>query len=125
MVLRRLPIEERTVETQLGLVEALSNAVVHGALGVASRREGAEAIRSHIAAIEAAQRAVPHPGRIVVQIDVGAPSVVEISDPGAGFDWARATPQPGHGLSILRAVFDDVTWNAAGNSVRLVMGRSS
>lgn len=109
-----LPPEARSELVRIGLVEALTNAIVHGALGVASG-DDVEVLLSSIAAAEAkADRVV----RAEVHRTPSEIAVV-IADEGAGFDWRAARPVRGRGLAIVKEVFECVSWNEVGNEVRL------
>lgn len=89
---------------QLGLREALSNAVIHGCKGKANRN-------------------------VFCEILFAADNLsVFVRDPGHGFDWRAAVEievspesERGRGLSIIRKCFEKVSFNDAGNEVSLGM----
>jgi anti-sigma regulatory factor (Ser/Thr protein kinase) len=114
-----LPPKLQRLEVRAGLVEALTNAILHGAFGI--RREN-EDIEVYLDAIEQAER--QHAGKTVIGVTVAASedrADVTVNDFGQGFDWRRAMKRSGRGLSILYEVFDSVRWNAGGNCVRLTI----
>jgi len=115
-----LPRVHRRPEVLAAIVEALSNAVVHGALGVASRAEGHAGLRAYAAAISERAAALPA-DTITVRIDAGPPTSIAVLDRGRGFDWRRTVARRGHGLAVMRAAFEEVRWNEVGNEVRLVL----
>jgi anti-sigma regulatory factor (Ser/Thr protein kinase) len=117
---KTLPPELQRADVRVGLVEALTNAILHGAFGI--RREG-EDIEMYLDAIDHAERT--RAGRTVIGVTVCACDEgvdVIVNDFGPGFDWQRALPRSGRGLSILHEVFDDVRWNPGGNCVKLRIG---
>lgn len=117
---RALPPELQRPDVRVGLVEALTNAILHGAFGIQRETEDVE---PYLDAIDAAERT--RAGRTVIGVTVwsGQKGVdVVVNDFGPGFDWRRALMKSGRGLSILHEVFDDVRWNAGGNCVRLTIG---
>jgi serine/threonine-protein kinase RsbW len=97
---------DRLTNLAVALAEALSNAAVHGHRLDPRRRVGVEVAIS--------------PGCVVV----------EVSDSGAGFD-ARQLSDPteperliapgGRGVFLMRRLVDEVSYNAAGNVVRLTV----
>jgi anti-sigma regulatory factor (Ser/Thr protein kinase) len=103
----------------LGVREALTNAIVHGALRIPTREDGLTGLTAHLDAVETTE--VPS-GSIEVVVSAERGSIA-IGDPGAGFDWRRVPARRGHGLAVLHAVFAHVSWNARGNEVRLLVGR--
>jgi anti-sigma regulatory factor (Ser/Thr protein kinase) len=97
---------DRLTDLAVALAEALSNAAVHGHGLDPRRRVGVEVAIS--------------PGCVVV----------EVSDSGRGFD-ARLVSDPteperqlapsGRGVFLMRQLVDEVSYNAAGNVVRLTV----
>jgi serine/threonine-protein kinase RsbW len=97
---------DRLTNLAVALAEALSNAAVHGHGLDPRRRVGVEVAVS--------------PGCVVV----------EVSDSGSGFD-ARQVSDPteperqlapsGRGVFLMRRLVDEVSYNAAGNVVRLTV----
>ncbi len=101
---------ERLHDLAVAVAEALSNAAVHG---------------NHLSA----EREV----EVTVTLGPDGNSVtVEVADAGAGFEPAAA-PDPtqpdrvlvpgGRGIFLMRRLADEVHYNAAGNTVRLVVRR--
>ena len=109
-----LPADVRSDLVRVGLVEALTNAIVHGALGVATR-DDLEAFLVAIEAAEASHDCVVHAEVHQAPFEIA----VVISDQGEGFDWRAASPERGHGLAIVEEIFECVSWNEVGNEVRL------
>jgi anti-sigma regulatory factor (Ser/Thr protein kinase) len=118
-ILEALPPWARTDEVRFGVSEALSNAIVHGALRVPARRDGGTGLAEHLDAVDQAPASLAF---IDVVVHPDGPSI-SIRDPGVGFDWRQIPAQRGHGLAVLRTVFERVRWNERGNEVRLVVGR--
>jgi serine/threonine-protein kinase RsbW len=97
---------DRLTDLAVALAEALSNAAVHGH-GLDPKR---------------------HVG-VAVSVRPGC-VVVEVADSGGGFD-ARRVSDPteperqlapgGRGIFLMRRLVDEVTYNAAGNTVRLTV----
>jgi len=114
-----LPPKLQRLDVRAGLVEALTNAILHGAFGI--KRE-TEDIEMYLDAIEEAEK--QHAGTTVIGVTVMTSddkADVTVNDFGQGFDWRRAMKRSGRGLSILYEVFDSVHWNAGGNCVRLTI----
>jgi anti-sigma regulatory factor (Ser/Thr protein kinase) len=109
-----IPADLRGELVRIGLVEALMNAVVHGALGVQRTSD----LDLYLDTISELDHPDPPTVSATVRVADGRCQVL-IEDGGEGFDWRAASPRRGRGLSILREVFDDVTWNDRGNEVRL------
>ena len=119
----------------LALSEALSNAVIHGNLEVASDLREAEN-ESYYEAIERQRGIEPFASR-TVQVHTRfsqSTATFVIRDQGPGFD-RTALPDPtdpanllkpsGRGILMMRAYTDLVTWNEVGNEVTLVKGLSA
>jgi serine/threonine-protein kinase RsbW len=97
---------DRLTDLAVALAEALSNAAVHGHRLDPKRKVA-----------------------VVVAVSPGC-VVVEVSDSGGGFDSGRA-PDPtvperqlapgGRGIFLMRRLVDEVSYNAAGNTVRLTV----
>ncbi len=87
---------------QLGLREALSNAMLHGCAGRAG-------------------------DKVFCEMELtGARLAVTVRDSGTGFDWRAAADrlappesERGRGLSIIRTCFDAVSFNESGNEIIL------
>jgi CheY-like chemotaxis protein len=134
-VLRCLPLSDETERLRVGvaLEEALENACYHGsleigaALGARDRRSFEEQVRSRMLELPYASR------RIHVHAKVNRQEAVfVIRDQGPGFD---ATPHltggladgdggAGRGIVLMRAVMDEVIYNAAGNEVTMIKRRA-
>jgi anti-sigma regulatory factor (Ser/Thr protein kinase) len=115
-----LPPELQRPDVRAGLVEAITNAILHGAFGI--QRES-EDVERYLDAIEDAERTRAGKTLIGVTVRAGKRGFdVIVNDFGPGFDWRRALRKIGRGLSILHEVFEDVRWNAGGNCVRLTIG---
>jgi anti-sigma regulatory factor (Ser/Thr protein kinase) len=97
---------ERLTDLAVALAEALSNAAVHGH-GLDPRR------------------------RVGVEVEVSPGCVtVEVSDSGRGFDAGQVSDPThperqlapgGRGVFLMRRLVDEVSYNAAGNVVRLTV----
>jgi anti-sigma regulatory factor (Ser/Thr protein kinase) len=115
-----LPLPLRGDLLRIGLTEVLTNAIVHGALGVGSEARDEGDVEKNIEAIEEAARRLS--GLRHVEVDVstnGSSAEIEVSDPGPGFDWRNVKRRYGLGLSIIRQAFAAVHWNEAGNRISL------
>jgi CheY-like chemotaxis protein len=131
-MLRCLPLADETERLRVGIAleEALTNAAYHGNLEV-----GAVLTESNRHAIEelARQRLLEAPyreRRIRVTARISrAEAVFVIRDQGPGFEVSRLAALPnagvaaGRGVILMRAIMDEVTFNAAGNEVTLVKRR--
>lgn len=115
-----LPPPYRGELVRIGLVEALMNAIVHGAFGVETSTD----FDAYLDAIQAAESEGRRQVRCTVRASESQCEVV-IADEGRGFDWRTVPTTRGHGLSILREVFADVRWNSAGNELSLSLKRAS
>lgn len=101
---------DRLTDLAVALAEALSNAAVHG------------------------HRLDPHRTvGVAVSVSPGC-VVVEVSDSGHGFDSLgvsdplapeRQLATGGRGIFLMRQLVDEVSYNAAGNSVRLTVRQPS
>lgn len=107
-----LPEEDRSARVRIGVIEAIANAILHGALGVPARGE-LEELPAFLESMEGYESS-----EVTLWAGVGD-RVIAIYDGGPGFDWRSALRRPGRGLSIMRHVFGSVEWNEAGNCVRL------
>ena len=122
----------------LTLNEALHNAVDHGVLQLdpAVKRLGFEAYEAfrklHLGALPG--------GSIHLEIQLWTlPSgpvqevVVEVEDPGTGFDWRAwerahsggAAAPPSRGLALLKALSRELAFNEAGNRIRFTLARTT
>lgn len=129
--LERLGFAEDGVRTQVGMavMEALTNAIVHGNLEVASELRDDSLERYHEVIRERRER-LPFAARRVRCVASESPARVryEISDEGPGFD-PDTLPDPcspenlvrvrGRGILLMRTFMDEVRFNERGNSVVL------
>lgn len=117
---RVLPSELQRPDVRAGLVEAITNAILHGAFGI--QLDSSDDFETYLDAIERAEHKLAGKTLIGVLVCAGEGRAdVIVSDFGEGFDWQRATVRCGRGLGILHEVFDSVSWNDGGNSVRLTI----
>lgn len=122
---RALPPELQRPDVRAGLVEALTNAILHGAFGIHTETDDVE---HYLDAIDRAEQRLA--GKTVIGVTVCAgdgKADVIVNDFGEGFDW-RSIPatRRGRGLGILHEVFETVSWNPGGNCVRLtICGKDS
>jgi CheY-like chemotaxis protein len=134
-VLRCLPLSDETERLRIGvaLEEALENACYHGNLEVAEvtgpsdRSAFAERVRRRLAESPYASR------RIHVRSKVDRNQCVfVIRDEGSGFDTSPYISAAltdgdagvGRGIVLMRAVMDEVRYNAVGNEVTLIKRRT-
>lgn len=123
--------------TEAAIHEALTNAILYGALGAApAAAEGERDIEALLAFVSTAQAADHARGRIQVVVErvkQSPDAIVCVSDPGPGFDWAhwRRTLRPvgspttswsnvpvaGRGLIIMHGASKALGWNEKGNAV--------
>jgi CheY-like chemotaxis protein/anti-sigma regulatory factor (Ser/Thr protein kinase) len=113
----------------IALDEALSNAVIHGALGVDSSLK--EIPHQFETTVSEREKDPEWSSRLVTVASDFRPDRLEvcISDPGEGFDVA-SLPDPddpeallkshGRGILIMRALVDDLVFEDGGRRVRLV-----
>jgi len=120
-----------SVRTQVGMavMEALSNAIIHGNLEVSSDIRK-ESLREYYAEMERRRDVQPYASRVVhCKATESVDQVVyTIEDQGPGFDTA-ALPDPtlpehmvrvhGRGIMLMRTFMDSVEYNAFGNRVTL------
>jgi anti-sigma regulatory factor (Ser/Thr protein kinase) len=131
-VLRCLPLGDETERLRVGIAveEALMNACYHGNLELATggsandRKRYEELARQRSLEPPYCDRHIHVRARIT-----RAEAVFVIRDEGPGFDSKRFLPASrltdadkgfGRGLTLMRSVMDEVTYNAAGNEVTLV-----
>jgi CheY-like chemotaxis protein/anti-sigma regulatory factor (Ser/Thr protein kinase) len=131
-VLRCLPLGDETERLRVGIAveEALSNACYHGNLELAASGSGVD--RKGYDEL-ARQRSLEPPycnRHIHIRAHITrSEAVFVIRDEGPGFDSKRFLPASrladadkgfGRGITLMRSVMDEVTYNAAGNEVTLV-----
>lgn len=129
--LERVGFADDRVRSQVGtaLVEALSNAVIHGNLEVSSdlRKESSDPYHEQIAERREAEPWSSRRVTCVAEHRAGGVRYV-IRDEGAGFDRS-GLPDPTHpesmlmargrGLFLMHAFMDEVEYNESGNEVRM------
>ena len=114
-----------------GLTEALTNAIVHGVLGVSSSSR-TEDVTEYLDEVERRLQSVDPTSRVTVTLNRadsrflvtlswrGAPCPVENRMP-------RSVPEPlagsGLGTTLIHASFDEVCWGDDGRSVKLQLKR--
>jgi anti-sigma regulatory factor (Ser/Thr protein kinase) len=110
-----------------GIAEAMSNAIIHGALGISSALRDEGEFEAWLALIEERERDRQE-AFVTVSIEfdgAGDGVVLEVRDQGEGFPWKSLPVRTGRGISIMHAAFDSVRWNDVGNTliVRLTARR--
>lgn len=127
-IMARAPAWADAQRLELGLTEALTNAVVHGALEVSSssRAAGLEDYLADIARAES--RALASGRSLGVALERTAERFsIQVSWDGAScppehrlpHGPAADRPTHGMGLSIIYAMFDDVSWAKDGRAMSL------
>lgn len=118
--------------TRIALLEALTNAIEHGNLGI-SREEKRASLRAGSLRDLYASRACAPPGKdrtVRIEYELTPARITcRISDEGAGFDW-RSLPDcanpdnlfagSGRGIVVMRLSMDEVRFNGPGNAVTLI-----
>jgi len=125
--------ENDLIRVAVALREALSNAIIHGNLGVSSElRETDE--KTYYAQIEERRHQEPYGRRQVYVIaeESRRQAVYIVRDEGAGFD-PHGLPDPtaeenldrvsGRGLLLIRMFMDDVSFNDKGNEIKMIKRR--
>ena len=124
-----LDTSQHGVRAHLAISEALSNAILYGALGL--RPDCAEREPNVLLQAVHAARAVRGRNEVLARVSRWDElAVVVIKDPGQGFDWAAVSAEPeggpvdalaihGRGFFLMRLGCERVTWNEAGNEVSL------
>lgn len=109
------------------LMEALTNAVVHGNLEVSSLLKE-ENMASYEELVRKREAAPEYFNRMVKTNFQFSPEKItfEVQDEGQGFDWNnRPAYDPlellehGRGIIIIQSLMDEVSWNETGNCIRL------
>lgn len=122
MVTGVLPPALRTDAVQLGILEALSNAIVHGALEIGSR--DTMPLDEYLKQLEEGE--LRHGAARVVDVLVEARgprgASITIDDPGNGFDVAATQVQPRRGLDIIHRTFSSVRLERDGRRLVLSLG---
>ena len=121
----------------IALHEAITNAIVHGNLGVSShlKEESGDAFARTVAAKSADP--IFSARRVKIQFDYdGAECHVTVTDEGAGFDflsWLKVLDQAeseepsemcsGRGILMMRALADQVEYSSGGRQVKMTCAR--
>jgi anti-sigma regulatory factor (Ser/Thr protein kinase) len=120
------PAETDVDALRLGLTEALTNAVVHGALQISS--DGRESdYDSYLAAIESK---VSAPVELLPQVQVvltttDSAFTVRLDWPGLACPVEKRAPSPteassaGFGMALIYSSFDTVEWDDSGRCLKL------
>jgi anti-sigma regulatory factor (Ser/Thr protein kinase) len=116
-----LPSDFQTDDNRILLAEALTNAIVHGALGIPSSLRQMDRLQELFAEIELSEQRSAVDLLVTATVTIGSSGSVEvlICDRGKGFDWRRTTKRAGRGLGIIASLTRDVRWNESGNCVCL------
>jgi anti-sigma regulatory factor (Ser/Thr protein kinase) len=104
-------------ELELCLCEALSNAIVHGALRLPAHQTELEDLMAYLGRLEEAEARLVEPPTVLVRV-IAEHDAVEITvlDPGEGFDWRPRLHADGRrGIGILERCTTEVRWNERGN----------
>jgi CheY-like chemotaxis protein len=133
-MLRCLPLGDETDRLRVGvaLEEALSNACYHGNLEVGAAGTADRRAREELA--ERRRWEAPYRDRrihVIVRVS-RSEAVFVVRDDGPGFDVASlpaadalpADGKVGRGVALMRALMDEVSYNAAGNEVTLIKRRA-
>jgi CheY-like chemotaxis protein/anti-sigma regulatory factor (Ser/Thr protein kinase) len=125
--------ENDLIRVAVALREAMSNAIIHGNLGVdSSLRETDE--RLYYAQVEERKHQEPHNRRnvYVTAEESRRQAVYIVRDEGAGFD-PHSLPDPtaeenldrisGRGLFLIRMFMDEVAFNEKGNEIKMIKRR--
>jgi CheY-like chemotaxis protein len=135
-LLRCLPLADETERLRVGvaLEEALLNACYHGNLEVGAGATGTDR-RAQETLAEQRRWESPYAERKIrvrARIDRNA-AVFVVGDDGRGFDLSglptadglsQAERGAGRGVVLMRAIMDEVVYNAAGNEVTLIKRRA-
>jgi CheY-like chemotaxis protein/anti-sigma regulatory factor (Ser/Thr protein kinase) len=133
--LNRLKVcdENDLIRVAVALREALSNAIIHGNLGVDSTLRDTDE-GAYYALVEQRRTEEPYSNRRVYVIaeESRRQAVYIVRDDGEGFD-ANRVPDPtaeenldrisGRGLFLIRTFMDDVQFNAKGNEIKMIKRR--
>ncbi|HSA33244.1 MAG TPA: ATP-binding protein [bacterium] len=122
----------KTQPFEVALYEAIHNAIEHGNLAIpfAEKKALIESGR-YDQTIASRRRTTPYAGRAVrVRMLLSDDAIsFSVADEGDGFDWRAWLPDPdtteaatgvsGRGITIMRSVFDTVSYNDRGTEVTL------
>jgi CheY-like chemotaxis protein len=128
----RLEFGDDSLRTQVGvaLMEAVSNAMIHGNLEVGSELRRSDPAAYH-ALLQRRRRESPHAERRVVCHVKESTDRIEytIKDEGPGFD-PESLPDPtaaqnvlevsGRGIMLIRTFMDEVRFNGRGNQINMI-----
>lgn len=116
-ILDDLPRALLEPELELCLCEALSNAIVHGALRLPAHPTEVEALVAYVERLEEAEANTSHLPAVLVRVAADDDAVeVTVLDPGEGFDWRPRRHGDGRrGIGILERCASDLRWNDRGN----------
>jgi len=117
---------------RIALLEAITNAIEHGSLGISQEEKRAAMRGARIRELYAARASAP-PGKdrtVRIEYDLTPARVTySITDQGDGFDW-RSLPDyadpdnllagSGRGIVVMRLSVDEVSFNDRGNKVTLL-----
>lgn len=126
--------DDRASRLTIVLTEALTNAVVHGNLGISSElKEDGDAFAIELSRKSSQPDLAAKPVLIDVEYD-GAAATWTITDQGTGFDVDDFLSKlddegpdldllSGRGVMLIRAFVDEVSWDLGGRQIRFVMAR--
>jgi len=116
-ILCDLPRSLFEAELELCLCEALSNAIVHGALRLPAHPTELEDLVAYLGRLEEAEARLTDPPNVLVRVTAGCEAAeITVLDPGEGFDWRPRLHADGRrGIGILERCTADVRWNERGN----------
>ncbi|HAI11654.1 MAG TPA: hypothetical protein DCM28_08110 [Phycisphaerales bacterium] len=126
--------EDRASRLTIVLTEALTNAVVHGNLGISSElKEDGDAFAIELSRRSSQEDLASKPVDIEAEYD-GTCATWTITDQGNGFDVESFIKKldddgpdldllSGRGVMLIRAFVDEVTWDLGGRQIRFTMTR--
>ncbi len=120
-----LPSQLTSPLTRLGLVEALSNSVLHGALQVGNQLRNDGRFEEWLEAVETAEAQSPD---ALVHVCIGHGediTTITMFDGGRGFDWRNTALRRGRGLQLIEQCFAAVRFNEAGNHIHIQLRHSA
>lgn len=117
---------------RIALLEALTNAIEHGSLGISLEEKRAALRRGELRELYARRAGAPpwRDRRVVVDYELTPARIrYRVTDEGQGFDW-RSLPDftdpdnlfagCGRGIVVIRLSMDEVVFNDRGNQIALV-----
>ena len=131
--LRRYLDQDEIMAVRTGIREMLANAIEHGNLGITFEEKSAAVEEGNLTELIQSRQADPRyrDRKVLIKVSMNPRDVViTITDEGRGFDHEamlnrdlRAKGQfnlrHGRGILMTRSFFDELTYNEAGNEVRL------